>query len=251
MSDPIIIATGSGVASTARGAGLSLRGVSAGYFGHTVVEGIDIDAPWGEITAVFGHNGAGKTTILRTIAGIVARQTGEICLDDREVSSLSTRQRVQAGISYLPEDHATFPGLTVFENLEMGTIAAGGRRVEERATRVFELFPVLGERRRSAARTLSGGQQRMLSIGMALMANARVLLLDEPSLGLAPAVIQSLLQQVTGFAREDGCAIVLVEQAIGEALHVVDHVYVVRAGRVIASLPGETAREREDWSEVF
>lgn len=232
--------------------GLSVRGLRAGYYGNSVLFDVDLDAPWGRVTALFGHNGAGKTTILRSIAGLVAVQAGSVSVDGIDVTGNSVRDMVRLGVAYLPEDHATFPGMSVLENLEMGMITVRRNKgVAERRDKVFEIFPVLAERRRSLANTLSGGQRRMLSVGMALMADARVLLLDEPSLGLSPAINQSLLAQVARFAKEDGGAVVLVEQAVGQALAVVDHVYVVRSGVVIAEMDAQAARARDDWSDVF
>ena len=232
--------------------GLVVRGLRSGYFGDAVIFDVDFDAPFGSVTAIFGHNGAGKTTILRTVAGLLELQAGSVMVGDTDLAGSSAREMIRSGVVYLPEDRATFPGLSVVENLEMGAIA--NRKAVDlnaRMRNVFALFPLLADRRKSLARTLSGGQQRMLSVGMALMADARVLLLDEPSLGLAPALNQGLLAQVSAIAREDGRADVLVEQAVGQALPVVDYVYVVRAGRVISEMDGDAARTRGDWRDVY
>jgi branched-chain amino acid transport system ATP-binding protein len=228
--------------------GLAIQGLSAGYYGQPVVFDVTLDAPAGQVTALFGHNGAGKTTILRSVVGIVPRMAGRILLGGSEVAG-TPRAMFRNGVAYLPQEYATFPGLTVAENLRLGALKCTRAEENARMQRVLKSFPQLDGRRK--ARTLSGGQQRMLSIGIAMMADAHVLLLDEPSLGLAPAVTQQLLGHISALAHDEGRAVLLVEQAIGQALSIVDHVYVVRSGEVIAAMDRSTALARADWSDIF
>lgn len=231
--------------------GLEVSNLSAGYHGLPVVFGVDLIAYQGQVTALFGHNGAGKTSLLRASVGLVERLGGTVSIQGSDMSTRSTRDLFRAGVVYLPQDHATFPALSVAENLEVGAMGCSKREKRERLRHVHQVFPLLEERRRSKAQTLSGGQQRMLSIGAALMADAQVLLLDEPSLGLAPALTQSLLGEVQKLAHAEGRTVVLVEQAIGQALPVVDRVYVMRSGKVVGCMGREEALAREDWTDVY
>lgn len=236
------------------GAATALEAVDlrAGYLGHSVIFGPSLRAEAGRITALFGHNGAGKTTMLKGIAGLLSLQAGKVRLFGEDVTDLDTSDRVRRGVVYLPQERAVFTTLSVRDNLELGAALVKGKQIiDERMEAVFALFPRLSERSTQLAGTMSGGEQRMLTMGIALMAGARVLMLDEPSLGLAPLINQSLLQAAQRLARDQGIAVLLVEQAIGQALDFVDKVYVMRSGQIVAEHSGDEARQRDDWWKLF
>lgn len=237
---------------TRRGADLHVAGLETGYLANSVVFDLALKAKAGQVTAILGHNGAGKSATLRAIAGLLPLRKGSVSLDGQTLTGRDRRSRIDDGIIYLPQDKAVFAGMSVRQNLLLGATREPDREVRgRRLDLVHELFPLLAERPRFRAGDLSGGQQRMLSIGMALMAGPRVLLLDEPSLGLAPVLVENVLRTVRHLADSAGLAVVLVEQVVGQALSVADHVYVLRSGSVVDDLEGEAARAREDWWTVF
>jgi branched-chain amino acid transport system ATP-binding protein len=205
---------------------------SGGYGDLRVVWDVSLAAERGSITVMLGPNGVGKTTTLRLIAGLNVLMDGDILLAGRSMSGLSVPERVRAGISYVQEGHQIFRRRSVEENLYVsGHIRRGSRRqLSSVAQQVFDVFPILAERRKVRAGDLSGGQQQMLAIGSALMAEPTVLLLDEPSAGLAPSVYGSVLDAI-GLLRERGIAVVLAEQAI-DSISVADHVVILDLGRV-------------------
>jgi branched-chain amino acid transport system ATP-binding protein len=187
----------------------------------------------GEIVSVVGANGAGKTTMLRAISGLLRPRAGEILLDGARMDRLPCHVVVERGIVHVPEGRKIFPSLTVLENLELGSYTPQARSERPRSLeRVFALFPILEERRRQAAGTLSGGQQQMLAIGRALMALPRVLMLDEPSLGLAPLVVQEIFR-IIGEVNRAGVGVLLVEQNTQQALALARRGYVLENGRVV------------------
>jgi branched-chain amino acid transport system ATP-binding protein len=223
---------------------LRVRGLGAGYGGIRVLADIDLDVAAGRLTTVIGPNGAGKTTLLKALSGLVAR-SGEVLLDDaplpREAAAIVAR-----GVGHVPEGRQLFPQMTVRENLELGGWRLPGA---ERATRigtVLTLFPRLGERLRQLAGSMSGGEQQMLAIGRALMGRPRLLMLDEPSLGLAPRLVDEVLATVRRLNAE-GVTVLLVEQNVAKALALADHAYVLERGRVAAHGP---ARELLDSAAV-
>ena len=231
---------------------LRVSGLEAGYASKPVVHGVSMEVPGGKITAVFGHNGAGKSTTMKAIAGLLPCFAGTVELFGEDVTAKPASHRVARGLVALPQEKAVFSSVSVWENLELGAAIVDDRTlIDERRERVVALFPRLGERRTQLAGSMSGGEQRMLSLGIALMAGARVLLLDEPSLGLAPKVNQNLLDAARQLVEQDGLSVVLVEQAIGTALEYCDHVYVMRSGQFVAECTGDEARARDDWWEVF
>lgn len=234
------------------GAGLVLENLRSGYLGEAVVRGVSLSVAPGTIIALFGPNGAGKTTTLKAAAGLLPVYSGTVRLFGEDVSKLETSDMVERGAVYLPQERAVFGALTVRDNLELGAARIRDRQViNDRRQRVTHLFPRLGERMGQLAGTMSGGEQRMLSMGIALMAGARVLMLDEPSLGLAPRIYQDLLETAGNLARQEGIALMVVEQQIGEVLEVADHVYVLRAGEIVLEEGGAAARERDDWWQFF
>lgn len=214
------------------GATLVVDGLLAGYGKLRVVDGIGLVAPPGQITAIVGANGAGKTTLLRGIMGLVD-SSGSIRVGDEEIGTLSSRRRVVAGLALVPEGRQLFPGLTVKENLLLGAAGAKRRKGRQDAlAEVCDLFPGLEPRLRARAGVLSGGQQQMVAIGRALMADPRVLLLDEPSQGLAPVVWSSVLDALRQIA-ERGRTVVVVEQRTADVVALAARTEVMRHGRFV------------------
>jgi branched-chain amino acid transport system ATP-binding protein len=249
---PVSEANGAGPARSAEGGGstagsaaLAVQGLVAGYGEVVALDGVGVTAQAGGITAVLGANGAGKTTLLRAVSGMIRPRRGQILLADQDVAGRSPEQIVRAGIAHVPEGQGVIPELTVEENLRIGTMS-WRRRPGQRAVRAAALeeeyarFKPLADRRRKLASTLSGGERQMLVIARALLARPRVLLLDEPSLGLAPRVMAQVMDLVVRLSREHGLTIVLVEQNARGALAVADHGVVLNLGRVVASADAAT-----------
>ena len=219
---------------------LRLDGLEAGYGDMTAIRGVSLEVRQGEIVALIGSNGAGKTTTLRAICGLLPLRRGTVELDGRRISGLSSAAVVGGGIAHVPEGRQLFPTMTVLENLELGARSAESRRLRgETLERVFALFPLLAERRRQLAGTLSGGEQQMTAIGRALMARPRLLMLDEPSLGLAPVVVSSIFTNL-GAINRDGVTILLVEQNVLRALRLSHRAYVLENGTI--ALEGASQR---------
>ncbi|MGD9997812.1 MAG: ABC transporter ATP-binding protein [Ilumatobacteraceae bacterium] len=229
-----------------------MSGLQAGYGRKQVVFDLDLEVAAGEVLGVFGHNGSGKSTTIRTILGIMPPLGGSIEFNGNDVTRSSSRANVKAGMAMIPSERFVFADLTVMDNLLLG--GANDPDESRRAQRlelVRDLFPILAERSNQAAGTMSGGQQRMVSLGMALMASPSLLMLDEPSLGLAPAVVQQIFGTVRRLADEDGLAVLLLEQNVGQALRIVDRVSVMRSGRVILEETAEQMRGRDSYWELF
>ena len=214
---------------------LEARQVEAQYRWTKVLHGIDFAVESGGITTILGANGAGKTTTLRAVCGMI-KTAGEIRFDGQRIDGRATEDIVRLGIAHVPEGRGTFVNLTVEENLRLG---AYGRRqrggLDEDFSRVYQYFPVLRERRAQVAGTLSGGEQQMLAVARALMLRPRLLLLDEPSLGLAPLVVREIFRIVRTINREEGVSVLLVEQNAAIALGLADHAYLLETGRVVMS----------------
>jgi len=208
------------------------------YGGIEAVRGVSIDVAPGEIVTLIGANGAGKTTILRTISGLLRPKSGEIRLRGRRIDQLPAHEIVRAGIGHSPEGRRVFPRLSVKENLEMGAFARRDNRVEADFERVHTLFPVLKERVDQAAGTLSGGEQQMLAIGRALMGGPSLLMLDEPSLGLAPRFVALIFETLTEINAQ-GTTVLLVEQNAQMALSLAQRGYVIETGEIVLTDTGE------------
>ena len=215
------------------------------YYGSVhALKGISMEVERGQIVTLVGSNGAGKSSTLNTIAGLVRPQRGSILLDGAEISRLPDYKIVEHGISLSPEGREVFPSFSVYENLRMGAYTRKSRtEIAETLDEVYTLFPRLKERSKQAAGTLSGGEQQMLAIGRAMMSKPEVLLLDEPSLGLAPILVQEIFALVQKINRR-GATILLVEQNANMALKIADYAYVLETGRII--LEGSAAMLRED-----
>ena len=214
---------------------LSIRDLRASYGPVAVLKGISLDVAEGEVVALIGANGAGKTTTLMTISGIVSRRSGSITFCDEEIGGLAPHQIVRKGICHVPEGRRIFPRLSVRENLEMGAyLQTDAKKVGQDLDHVFTLFPVLKERHAQRGGTLSGGEQQMLAIGRALMSRPKLLLLDEPSLGLSPLMVGKIFEMIKRISRE-GKTILLVEQNAHAALTLADRGYVMETGQVVLS----------------
>ena len=210
---------------------LELADIEVRYGTIRALQGISLTVDEGEIVALLGANGAGKTTTLRTISGLINPARGTITFDGQSIERMASHKIVGLGIGHAPEGRRIFPAMSIMENLEMGAYLKRGSFSKD-LDRVFELFPILAERRRQAGGTLSGGEQQMLSIARALMSNPRLLLLDEPSLGLAPMVVQTIFRVIREI-RESGMTILLVEQNAAQALQLADRAYVLESGQIV------------------
>lgn len=212
---------------------LRVRGLESGYGPMQVLWGVDLDVGEGSLTLVVGPNGAGKTTLLNTIVGILRPWRGKIELDGEDVTWLPVHRRVEAGLAIAPEGRQLFPDLAVWENLLLGAYSRRAReRLAESLELVYALFPVLKERRSQKASTLSGGEQQMLSIARALMTRPRILLVDEPSAGLAPKLAQGVVDALARLRAEAGISILLVEQNVRVAVERADRIYRMSQGRI-------------------
>jgi len=213
---------------------LRLEGITAGYGAGAVLRDVSLAVKEGEFVAVVGPNGAGKTTLFKCISGIVAPAAGRITFEGRDITALPPDRRPHLGIAHVPEGRQVFPGLTVMENLEMGAYTKAGRaRWARNLERIFTWFPVLAERRGQAAGTLSGGEQQMLAIARGVASEPRLLMLDEPSMGLSPAIADDIFERLIDIHRTAGIALLLVEQRVAEALTFAKRGCVLEGGRIV------------------
>jgi branched-chain amino acid transport system ATP-binding protein len=217
---------------------LDVRGLEVRYGGIRAVKGIDLEVAKGELVCLIGANGAGKSSTLRALSGLVATAPGAVTFDGLDLAEVPVFQRARAGLVMVPEGRGVFAQLSVDENLSMGAYTRADREVASDRSRVFELFPRLAERRRQAAGTLSGGEQQMLAIGRALMSRPKLLALDEPSMGLAPIIAQKILEVIRDINRA-GVTVLLVEQNARGALALSHRAYVMESGEVV--LHGEAS----------
>lgn len=222
---------------------LQIEGLSAGYSAKPVLNDVSINVGAGQFVAIVGPNGAGKTTLFKTISGIVKPSGGKITFNGVDLLAVPPPQRAHLGIAHVPEGRQVFPSLTVMENLEMGAMTESGRRDwQANIERIFEWLPVLKERRDQFAGTMSGGQQQMLAIGRGLASSPKLLMLDEPSMGLAPSTADFIFERLIEIRRQSGLTMLLVEQRVAEALESADHGYVLEAGHVVLEGNNDTLR---------
>ena len=213
---------------------LEIDSLSAGYGMVPVLNAVTLRVRPGEFAAIVGPNGAGKTTLLKTISGIVRPTSGSIRFEGKDLLAVAPAARAHLGIAHIPEGRQVFPSLTVLENLEMGAYTEAGRRAwQENLEKIYSWFPVLAERAKAQAGALSGGQQQMLAIARGLASSPKLLMLDEPSMGLAPAAADEIFERIVSIHSGSGLTVLLVEQRVAEALHFADRGYVLEAGRVV------------------
>ena len=220
---------------------LEIRGLEAGYGPATVLRGLDLDVPAGRIVAVLGANGAGKTTLNMTISGLVRPRAGRITFEGRRIDGLAPPMIAAAGLVHVPEGRKIFPNLTVRENLDLGAYRRARANRARNMERVFATFPRLRERARQLAGTLSGGEQQMLAIGRGLMAEPRLLIFDEPSLGLSPLLVEEMFALIRRLHGE-GLAIMLVEQNVAQSLEIADEAHVLENGAFALGGTAEAVR---------
>jgi branched-chain amino acid transport system ATP-binding protein len=220
---------------------LQVIDLAVSYGGLHALSGVSLGVGEGQFVAVVGPNGAGKTTLFKAICGIVRPDSGSISFAGNDLLRRAASSRAHLGIAHVPEGRQVFKTLTVRENLEMGAYTSAGRIAwAHTLARIHALFPILAERASQLAGTLSGGEQQMLAIGRGLASSPRLLMLDEPSMGLAPAVADLIFERIAQIHHEDGLAILLVEQRVAEALELADHGYVLETGRVVLDGPNQT-----------
>ncbi|PTN36921.1 ABC transporter ATP-binding protein [Desulfonatronum sp. SC1] len=232
---------------------LRIRNVSAGYAGIAVLHGVSLHVGQGETVCLVGANGAGKSTLLQVVSGLIRPFSGELRFEDADLTTLPPHRIVAAGLVQVPEARELFPSMTVRENLDLGAFAlrrAAQAEIRANRARLLELFPVLGQRLEQKAGTLSGGEQQMLAIARALMAKPRLLILDEPSLGLAPLVIKEIFRTLTEL-RQEGLTILLVEQNALAAMRISDRAYVLQAGRMLLSGTSEELQGNDDFRRAY
>jgi urea transport system ATP-binding protein len=223
---------------------LDVEGIVAGYGSTPILRGIDLSIGPGEIVAVIGRNGVGKTTMMRALIGQLPVWRGSIKLGGREISPLPPERRAQSGIGYIPQGREVFPRMTVEENLAIGEMINGsrGRKLYDL---VYGYFPVLAERKRQAAGTMSGGQQQLLSIGRALIGNPDLLLLDEPSEGIQPSIVEEIAEIMLKINSDLGTTILFVEQNLDMIMAMTQRCYVMDKGRIVTELPSQALADRE------
>jgi branched-chain amino acid transport system ATP-binding protein len=230
---------------------LSVSGLKVSYGGVLAVSQVDISVRRGQIVALVGGNGNGKSTTLRAIAGLNRADAGDIVFEDRSLKALPAHDRVGLGLSLVPEGRRLFPRQSVQRNLELGAYTRRDRHeVAETMEQVFGWFPILKERRNQLAGTMSGGEQQMLAIGRGLMARPRLLMLDEPSWGIAPKFVTKVLDTIRHI-NEQGVSILLVEQNLHKALAIADHGYVIQTGRIVMQGSGQELLANEDIKKAY
>ena len=216
--------------------------LAAGYGGKPVLQGVDMTINAREVVAVIGRNGVGKTTLMRALIGLLPPSGGEIRFDGQSINALSAHQRARRGIGYVPQGRDVFPRMSVEDNLRVGaSVRSGGMNIDL----AYEIFPILRERRRQAAGTMSGGQQQQLAIGRVLVAQPKLILLDEPSEGIQPSIVQEIARVITELNRRTGITVVLVEQNIDMIRAMAQRCYVMDKGRIVAELAASDLDDRD------
>ncbi len=229
---------------------LKVADVSAAYGQVRVLHGIDLEVNEGEVVVVLGANGAGKTTTMRAICGMVST-TGSIQLDGTELVGKTTADIARLGVAHVPQGRGTFADLSVDDNLQLGAFVRKDKDVRADIDRWYEVFPVLGERRQQSAGTLSGGEQQMLAVARALMGRPRLLLLDEPSLGLAPIIVQDLFRRLDDISSDLSTTMLVVEQNANLALGIADRAYVIEAGEIVLSGGADELRQNDAVRQAY
>ena len=232
---------------------LEVEGIASGYGKKTVLQGVTLRVHEGEVVTMLGHNGAGKSTTLKTILGLLPARAGQVRFAGQPWANGNPVENVRRGMALVPQGRGVFPDLTVIENLMLGAYTQrDAPATAARLREVIELFPMLQERRAQRAGTLSGGQQQMVAVGMALMPRPRLMMMDEPSIGLAPVLVQRVLETARQINQRFGTAIILVEQNIKTALGVADRAYVMKSGRVVLEKPAvELLAAQGSWWELY
>ncbi len=231
---------------------LKLRNIQSFYGNIQALKKVSLDVEEGEIITLIGANGAGKSTTLMTLCGIVPARHGTITFEGRDITSMAPEKIVALGISQVPEGRRIFPYLTVTENLDMGSfLRSDTQTIKKDMDHIFELFPILAERRNQPGGTLSGGEQQMLAISRALMSKPKLLLLDEPSLGLAPLITRRIFEIIRRINKESGTTILLVEQNANLALQVADRAYVMETGTITMTDTGKNLLANEDVKKAY
>lgn len=230
---------------------LSVKELQVSYGNVGAVKKVSFDVEEGTMVTLLGANGAGKSTILKAIAGAIARRQGEVLFDGGDISRASAASIVKSGVSLVPEGRHVFPESSVEENLRLGAYVLGKSQAAEQMEKVFSYFPILKERLRQRAGTLSGGEQQMLAIGRSLMSRPRLLLMDEPSTGLAPLLVQKIFQIVDSIKRKDRVTILLAEQNANMALSFADYGYVLSLGRISLKGPSSELIRHEEIRKAY
>jgi branched-chain amino acid transport system ATP-binding protein len=229
---------------------LEVSGLSAGYGATEVLSGIDLAIRAGEVVAVLGANGAGKSTLNKTLSGVLRPRAGAIRFDGEAIERAKPSVIVRRGLIHVPEGRRIFPDMTVAENLDLGSYARARNKREQNRARVYAVFPRLAERQAQYAGTLSGGEQQMLAIGRGLMAEPKLLILDEPSLGLSPLLVEELFALI-GRLNADGLSVLLVEQNVVQSLDVAHRVYVIERGSIVMSGPSAEIRANPELKRAY
>jgi branched-chain amino acid transport system ATP-binding protein len=231
---------------------LSLEGIHTSYGNFPALRGVTLSIEKGEIVTLLGSNGAGKTTLLKTISGILRARPGVISFEGKRIENLHSNKIVRLGISQCPEGRKLFPEMSVLKNLRLGAYVRrrDKKGVEKSLAEIFQLFPVLSERSKQLAGTLSGGEQQMLAMGRAVMSNPTLLLLDEPSLGLAPLVVRALFQTIQDINRRE-TTIFLVEQNASQALHIAHRGYVMETGKIVLTGPSQALLNDDKVKQAY
>ncbi|WP_284035601.1 ABC transporter ATP-binding protein [Neobacillus sp. 114] len=231
---------------------LDIRNVTAGYSKKTVIEDVSLNINEGEIVGLIGHNGAGKSTLLSTIHGQIKPSSGNIYFREEKISGLRPEEIVKKGLSYIPQGHQVFKSLTVLDNLKMGCYFLRNKKeIYEKLEVSYKLFPILKEREKQKAGTMSGGQQQMLAVAMGLMTSPKLLLIDEPSIGLAPSFVQTVMDAICEINKTLGTSILIVEQNIDHLFRIANRVYGLRRGKIVAHDDSETFTQNYNLLEIM
>jgi branched-chain amino acid transport system ATP-binding protein len=230
---------------------LEIKNLNVHYGVIHALKDVSLTVDKGEIVTLIGANGAGKTTTLRTISGLIKATSGQVILEGKDITNLPAPQRVELGLSQVPEGRRIFPEMTVLENLELGAFLRKDKQgIKKDIEHIYELFPILGDRRKQTAGTLSGGEQQMLAIGRALMSKPRLLLLDEPSMGLAPLLVREIFEIIKNINSE-GTTVLLVEQNASMALTIANRAYVLETGSIVITGTGEELMKSDRIQKAY